>query len=127
MFNRNEVPDKELLKTVNSRLARTGTGSKVTATVSRGMVTLSGNLRYAAQRAPIMNVANGIAGVRQVIDRMQCPPRQPTYVATKALGVVEVPQTERTDADRDDSKAGNAIEVTHESEQPREVRGVSNV
>lgn len=102
MFNRNEVPDKELLKTVNSRLARTGTGSKVTATVSRGMVTLSGNLRYAAQRAPIMNVANGIAGVRQVIDRMQCPPKQPayqpTYVAEKAPTVAAAPQKASADA-----------------------------
>ena len=103
MFNRNELSDKELLKTVNSRLARAGTGSKVTATISRGTVTLSGNLRYAAQRAPIMSVANSIAGVRQVIDRMQCPPKQPTYVATKAPAVAAAPQKASADAN------GNSI------------------
>jgi BON domain len=98
MFKRNEVSDKELLKTINARLARTGTGSKVTATVSRGTVTLSGNLRYAAQRAPLMSAANSIAGIRQVVDRMQCPPKQPTYVVTKAPAVVAAPQKATADA-----------------------------
>jgi hypothetical protein len=46
MFGRNEVPDRSLLKTVNRRLDRTGTGShsKITAAVQRGMVTLTGKL-----------------------------------------------------------------------------------
>jgi hypothetical protein len=123
MFNRNEVSDKELLKTVNSRLARTGTGSKVTASVSRGMVTLSGNLRYAAQRAPIMSAANGIAGVRQVIDRMQCPPKPPTYVSAKAPAVAVAPRKAEVGVTEDSGAtaaavSADAMEVDHESGQP---------
>jgi len=109
MFNRNEVPDKELLKTVTARLTRTGTGSKVTATVNRGTVTLSGNLRYAAQRAPIMSAANSIAGVRQVIDRMQCPPKPPTYVAAKAPAVVVAPRKADMVVAEDSNTAADAL------------------
>jgi BON domain-containing protein len=119
MFNRNEVPDKELLKTVNARLARTGTGSKVTATVSRGTVTLSGNLRYAAQRAPLMSAANSIAGIRQVIDRMQCPPKQPTYVVTKAPAVVAAPQ--KTSADANGSSVPNPDAVSTIAVESKEI------
>jgi len=121
MFNRSDVPDKELLKTVNVRLARTGTGSKVTATVSRGMLTLSGNLRYAAQRAPIMNVANGVAGVRQVIDRMQCPPKQPayqpTYVAAKSTAVAAAPQKAIADASGSSIPGPDAVGASAELQQ----------
>jgi len=119
MFNRNEVPDKELLKTVNARLARTGTGSKVTATVSRGTVTLSGNLRYAAQRAPLMSAANSIAGIRQVVDRMQCPPKQPTYVVTKAPAVVAAPQ--KTSADANGSSVPNPDAVSTIAVESKEI------
>ena len=74
MFGRNEVSDKELSKTVNSRLARTGTGSRIMATVNHGVVTLFGKMQYAGQRAPITNAASRVAGVRQVIDQMQIIP-----------------------------------------------------
>jgi hypothetical protein len=120
MFNRSEVSDKELLKTVNARLARTGTGSKVSATVSRGAVTLSGNLRYAAQRGPIVSAANGIAGVRQVIDRMQCAPKQPTYVVTKAPAVVAAPQKASADANGNSIRNPDAVSSSVESKEIQE-------
>jgi hypothetical protein len=74
MFGRNEISDKELTKTVNSRLARTGTGSRIIAIVNRGVATLSGKLQYAGQRTPIVNTASRIAGIRQVVDNMQITP-----------------------------------------------------
>ena len=78
MIGRNDIPDKALLKTVNQRLDRTGTGSqsKVTATVQRGIVTLVGKLQYENQRTPIMKAIRNIAGVRQVIDQLQSPPKR---------------------------------------------------
>lgn len=76
MFGRNDVPDKALLKTVNQRLGQTGTGSqsKVTASVQRGTVTLTGKIQYERQRTPIVKAISNITGVRQVIDQLQTPP-----------------------------------------------------
>lgn len=88
MFGRKEVSDSELSKTVNSRLARTGTGSRVTAVVNRGVVTLTGKLQYAAQRTPIMNTASRVAGIRQVIDQMQLIPAK-KYAQPPAKPVVK--------------------------------------
>ena len=77
MFGRNEVPDRTLLKTVNRRLDRTGTGSqsKVTAAVQRGTVTLAGKLQYENQRNLILKAIRSLAGVRQVIDQLQALPK----------------------------------------------------
>jgi osmotically-inducible protein OsmY len=70
MLGRNDVPDKALQQTVNRRLDRTGTGSRsrVSATVQRGTVTLSGTLQYENQRSPIVKAIRNIAGVQNVID-----------------------------------------------------------
>lgn len=78
MLGRNEVPDRTLLKTVNRRLDRTGTGSqsKVTAAVQRGTVTLTGKIQYENQRNPIVKAVKSVAGVRQVIDLLQSPPKR---------------------------------------------------
>ncbi len=78
MFGTNEVPDQALLKTVNRRLVRTGTGSqsKVTAAVQRGTVTLSGKLQYENQRNSIVKAIKSVSGVRQVIDQLQSPPKR---------------------------------------------------
>jgi osmotically-inducible protein OsmY len=77
MFNNKVVSDKELMKTINRKLDRTGTGSqsKVTATVQRGTVTVSGKLQYENRRTPIVKAISSVAGVRQVIDRLVGPPR----------------------------------------------------
>jgi osmotically-inducible protein OsmY len=75
MFGKSRTSDKELAKTVNSRLMRAGGGSHLTATVEQGTVTLTGKIRYEAQRRPILNAINSIAGVSRVIDQIQLMPK----------------------------------------------------
>jgi osmotically-inducible protein OsmY len=72
MFGPSKLSDNDVLKTVNQRLARTGTGSqsRVTATVRSGTVTLTGTLNYEIQRNALMKAASRGEGVRQVIDQM---------------------------------------------------------
>jgi osmotically-inducible protein OsmY len=74
----NEVPDKTLLKQVNQKLSRTGTGGqcRVSAVASKGTVTLSGILQYEAQRRPIVKAVTTVAGVRRVVDQMKFEPRK---------------------------------------------------
>src|SRR3989304_5822740 len=80
MFGRNQVSDKDLLKAISQRLARTGTSSqsKVNVAVQQGNVTLSGTLQHAIQRSPIVKTVTRVAGVRRVVDQMQ-------HVAKKRL------------------------------------------
>ena len=75
MFS-NQVPDKELSKTVNKRLARVGAPMKVLAAVSRGTVTLTGPLKYENQRKQIVKAVNATQGVQQVIDQLLSPPKR---------------------------------------------------
>jgi osmotically-inducible protein OsmY len=77
MFGRNEISDKTLLKSISQRLARTGTsGTRITATVQQGTVTLSGKLLYEIQRSPIVKAVSRIAGVRRVNDQLQLAPKK---------------------------------------------------
>jgi osmotically-inducible protein OsmY len=78
MYGRNQISDKDLLKTVNQRLMRAGGSSqtRVTATVQGGMVTLTGTLQYAIQRSPIVKSVTNIAGVRRVLDQLQLVERK---------------------------------------------------
>lgn len=73
MFGRNQVSDRDLLKTIQQRLARTGTSSssKVNVTVQQGNVTLTGTLQHAIQRDPIVKAVSRVSGVRRVSDQMQ--------------------------------------------------------
>ena len=73
MFGRNQVSDKDLLKSINQRLARTGTASqsRVNVSVQQGTVMLTGTLQHAIQRSPIVKAITRVAGVRRVIDQMQ--------------------------------------------------------
>jgi osmotically-inducible protein OsmY len=74
MFSRNEVPDKELLKTVNRKLSRSGgSQSRITATIQKGVVTLSGKIAYENQRTPIVKSVSSVPGVRSVTDMLQGP------------------------------------------------------
>jgi len=75
MFGNSAVADKALQKLVNRRLERTGSQMRLTATVRQGTVTLTGALRYEKQRIPIMKAITGVSGVRQVVDRLQAPPK----------------------------------------------------
>jgi hypothetical protein len=73
MFGKNQVSDKDLLKSINQRLARTGTSSqsKVNVSVQQGNVTLTGTLQHAIQRSPILKAISQVAGIRRVNDQMQ--------------------------------------------------------
>jgi len=73
MFGRNQVSDRDLLKTIQQRLARTGTASssKVNVVVQQGNVTLTGTLQHAIQRDPIVKAVSRVAGVRRVSDQLQ--------------------------------------------------------
>jgi osmotically-inducible protein OsmY len=71
MFGRNQVSDKDLLKSVNQRLMRGGgSQARVTAAVQQGTVTLTGALQYAIQRSPIVKEVSRVAGVSRVVDLM---------------------------------------------------------
>jgi hypothetical protein len=76
MFRGNDATDKSLLKLVTQRLARgVAAQSRTTATVQSGTVTLSGTLRYEAQRTPIVKEVARIAGVRRVVDLLKVLPK----------------------------------------------------
>jgi osmotically-inducible protein OsmY len=70
MRDANSPSDRELSKTVNKRLIRAGGGS-VTATTQMGTVTLTGTLRYEAQRRPIVKAVTAVAGVARVVDQLK--------------------------------------------------------
>jgi len=79
MFGKNVVTDKDLLRTVNQRLSRAGAASstRVNATIQQGNVTLTGNLQYPYQRAPIVKSVERVTGVRRVIDMLKLVERAP--------------------------------------------------
>ena len=72
MLGRTEVPDRDLLRTVNQRLSRMGSGaeSRLSASVDHGTVTLSGMLPYENQHTPIVRAVSNIPGVHRVIDQL---------------------------------------------------------
>ena len=81
MFGKNPAADAALLKAVNQRLVRGGSGSqtRISATVNAGVVTITGNLQYEAQRSPLVKSMARIAGVRSVNDQLRVPPRVNPY------------------------------------------------
>jgi hypothetical protein len=105
MFGKNETSDAALLKAVNQRLQRGGAGSqaRISANVQSGTVTISGNLQYDAQRAPLVKLVARIPGVRRVIDQLKLVPKAKSYgdnqrVATTApAAAVEQPPKPLTD------------------------------
>jgi hypothetical protein len=97
MFGNDKASDDKLQKAVDQRLMRGGAGSqsRITARVSQGNVTVSGNLQYEAQRAPLVKNIARVAGVRRVIDQLRVAPKvdQETY-ARKPARPAEVPAAE---------------------------------
>ncbi len=73
MFGANRTSEKELTKTVNKRLVRAAGSSQshLLASVQQGTVTLTGMIRYEAQRRPILKAISSIAGVSRVVDQLQ--------------------------------------------------------
>jgi osmotically-inducible protein OsmY len=78
----NQSNDKSLLQKVNQRLQRTASGgsTRVTATVSKGDVTLRGALQYEIQRKNFVRAATSTPGVRRVIDQMTVEAKKPKGV-----------------------------------------------
>lgn len=77
MFGNKGISDRALLKTVNQRLARTGTSqARFAAAVQQGTVTLTGTLQYERQRMPIVKATRNIPGVRSVIDKLIVSPKR---------------------------------------------------
>lgn len=71
-----KVSDKDLSKNVNKRLARIGAPTKVLAGVCRGIVTLTGPLKYENQRRQIVKAVGAAPGVLQVVDHLLSPPKR---------------------------------------------------
>jgi osmotically-inducible protein OsmY len=73
-----EVSDRELQKSVDKKLLQRagGSGSKISAAVSSGVVTLSGVLGQEYQRRALMSAMHGINGVKRVVDIMTIAPRK---------------------------------------------------
>ena len=94
MFQNDKGNDAALLKAVNQKLSRGGGGSqsRITATVQRGSVTLTGKLQYDAQRAPLTKAVASVAGVRRVVDQLTVTPRVNQYAAAEARAEVKANQ-----------------------------------
>ena len=116
MFQNDKNNDAALLKTVNQKLARGGGGSqsRITATVQRGTVTISGNLQYDAQRAPLTKAVASIAGVRRVVDQLVVAPRVNHYAAAEARA--DATSNEERKAARDAQAAEGADTVLNQGE-----------
>lgn len=73
-----KVPDGVLLKKVNERLQRAGSGgtSRIIAAARSGTVTLTGTLQYEMQRRPMLKAANSCPGVMRVVDQMTVAPKK---------------------------------------------------
>ncbi len=74
-----QIPDKNLQRSVDQKLIQraAGSGSKISAAVSAGTVTLSGVLGQEYQRRALISALNGVSGVHRIIDTMTvAPPRK---------------------------------------------------
>lgn len=133
VFGRNAVSDRDLLKTISQRIARTGTASssKVNVMVQGGTVTLSGSLQYAIQRNPIFRAVENIPGVRRVVDQLIVVDRKKArpdadstrfYEASQQVAVAEPeaqadePTAETASAVESMPDAGESTDTTSRSE-----------
>lgn len=75
MFRGSTSADNKILETVTRRLQRSSVSQLgLTASVNRGTVVIAGLLQYEGQRNSIVKSIRTIAGVRQVLDRLQISP-----------------------------------------------------
>jgi hypothetical protein len=104
MFGGNQESDKALLKSVSRRLERTGTQSRLTATVQGGTVTIRGKLRFENQRRAIVKSISGVSGVRNVVDQLVAPPKmrpdplRHSRTTTAPVATGATPSAERPEA-----------------------------
>jgi osmotically-inducible protein OsmY len=71
-------PDKVILKKVNQRVTRTGTGSQsnIKVGVRNGVVTISGTIEHEGQRRHILKAARGAGEAGRVVDQLQVKSRK---------------------------------------------------
>ncbi len=126
MFGKNQISDRDLLKNINQRLARTGTASssKVNVIVQQGNVTLTGTLQHAIQRDPILKAVARVTGVRRVSDQMQHvakkrpDARQNVHIAESTSVVESLVES----ANMDDAPRENATDAPVGESAPDEPR-----
>ena len=76
MFGKETTPDRAILKDVNKRLSRSGTGrGMIAATVRGGQVTLTGRVQYESQRRALMQTVRRVDGMKGVTDQIKVKPR----------------------------------------------------
>jgi 16S rRNA U516 pseudouridylate synthase RsuA-like enzyme len=90
MLQNHGVSDKDLLKLVTQRLARTAIASQtpISAMVRNGNVTLSGAINFEFQRKMALKAVQGIHGVRHVVDQLRVQPATKKWQATHGPGHV---------------------------------------
>ena len=75
MFCGSGLADQKILETVTRRLQRSSVSRLgLTASVNSGTVAITGLLQYEGQRNSIIKSIRTVAGVRQVLDRLQISP-----------------------------------------------------
>lgn len=68
----NRIPDATLLRNVERKLLqRCSSGNRISAIVSGGSATISGNISHEHERKPIIRTVSGVQGVRRVIDQLR--------------------------------------------------------
>ena len=72
-----QVSDKTITNQINRKLVNRGVSSpcQVAVDTKNGQVTLSGSVRFAHQKAAAMSAAQGITGVRRVVDQLIVKPQ----------------------------------------------------
>jgi osmotically-inducible protein OsmY len=70
------ISDPKITQNATQKLASSGlrAPSRVLVTSSSGQVTLTGSIQYEHQRQAALQAVRGIAGVRNVVDRLQLIP-----------------------------------------------------
>jgi osmotically-inducible protein OsmY len=67
-----QIPDKTLLRNVDQKLARKGSGTgHITTAVRGGDVTLTGTIGYEHERRALLRTASSVPGVRRVVDQLK--------------------------------------------------------
>jgi osmotically-inducible protein OsmY len=70
------IQDKTITRQVQGKIAGRGLGvpCRIVVDTVKGQVTLTGTVQYEQQRASAAQVTRGVAGVRNVIDRLTVKP-----------------------------------------------------
>lgn len=72
MLDKKQVQDRAIAQEVNSRLANADLRAcRVAVSVRHGDVAFSGTIQYQNQRRTVLAAANGVEGVRRVLDYLQ--------------------------------------------------------